>query len=111
MNCFSRSAVVAALLLFAGSARCELANAIQAVVHDAVVTYLEVNVLMEQTAEVLVRQYRDQPDVLEQKLNEMRAENLDKLVQNQLILRDFKVAGYSLPESVIDDVVQERIRN
>lgn len=111
MNCFSRSAVIAALLLCAGSARCELANAIQAVVHDAVVTYLEVNVLMEQTAEVLVRQYRDQPDVLEQKLNEMRAENLDKLVQNQLILRDFKVAGYSLPESVIDDVVQERIRN
>lgn len=102
----------AAVLLFGGlDARAELANAIQAVVHDAVVTYFEVNVLTEQTAEVLVRQYRNQPEVLNQKLNEMRAENLEKLMQNQLILRDFSTAGYSLPESVIDDLVEERIRS
>src|SRR5512133_3492946 len=111
MKFFIKTVALAALCGGLLPARAELANAIQGVVHDAVVTYFEVNILTEQTAEVLVRQYRGQPDVLDQKLNEMRAENLEKLVQNQLILRDFKVAGYTLPESVIDDLVRDRIKS
>lgn len=105
--------VLAGAVLMSGlaGADAELANAIQGVVHDAVVTYLEVNLLTEQTAESVVRMYRNQPAVLEQKLTEMRAENLERLMQNQLILREFKSAGYSLPESVIDDMVQDRIRS
>ena len=110
MKCKSRI-LAAAVLLFTGlGAQAELANAIQAVIHDAVVTYFEVELLTDQTSDVLVRQYRSQPEVLNQKRSEMRAENLEKLMQNQLILHNFKTAGYSLPESVIDDLVQDRIR-
>ena len=97
-------------LAFAVSAKAELANAIQAIVHDAVITYYEVKTLNDQTADVVVRQYRSQPSALEKKLDELQAENLDKLTQRQMILHEFKTAGYSLPESVLDDLVQETIR-
>jgi peptidyl-prolyl cis-trans isomerase SurA len=98
--------------LFAGAvtSQAELANAIQAIVHDSVITRHEVDLLTEQTADTLVRQYRNQPAALEQKVNEMRSENVEKLLQRQLILHEFKTAGYSLPESVLDDLVQERIK-
>ena len=49
-------------------ARADLANAVQAVVHDAVITYQEVNALTEQTADVVVDRYRNQPSVLEREL-------------------------------------------
>ncbi len=107
-----------ALLLAAGlcalgtfRARAQLADGINAIVHDSVVTYVEVEGLTVQTADVLQRQYRGQPELFQKKLSEMRAENLKKLVDKQLILHEFKTAGYSLPESVTDDLVQERIRS
>lgn len=91
-------------------ARAELANGIDAVVDDSVITYHEVSALNDQTYESLLRQYRNDPALLEKKMNETRNYNLQVLVDRQLILHDFKSAGYSLPESVLDDLVQERIR-
>ena len=98
------------LVTYALSARAELANAIQAIVNDAVITYHELDILNQQTSDVIVRQYGNSRSVLEQKLNDMQKDNLDKLVEHQLILHEFKTAGYSLPESVLDDLVQERIK-
>lgn len=104
--------LLAAGLLFAGarSVRAETANGIDAVVDDAVITYHEVNAMSEQTYEALVRQYRNDRDTLEKKLGQVREESLDTLVKRQLILHDFKTAGYNLPESVINDLVEERIK-
>jgi parvulin-like peptidyl-prolyl isomerase len=59
---------------------------------------------------MVVRKYSGSRQLLETKLSEMQKENMDKLVEQQLILREFKTAGYSLPESVIDDLVQETIK-
>jgi parvulin-like peptidyl-prolyl isomerase len=92
------------------SARADLVNAIEAIVDDAVITYLEVRTRNEQSEETLVRMYGSKRTELEKKLNEMQHENLDELVKRQLILHEFKTAGYSLPESVLDDLVQESIR-
>ncbi len=88
----------------------ELANGVNAVVHDSVVTYFEVNLRSEQTADVLLRQYRNDPAMLEKKLNETKAENLEALIQRQLIIHEFSTAGYKLPETLLDDIVQERIK-
>lgn len=106
------SLLLAASLLLTGgtAANAELANGIDAVVDDSVITYHEVSALNDQTAEALVRQYRSDQSVLEKKIDEMRNDNLQRLVDRQLILHDFKTAGYTLPESVLDDLVQERIR-
>src|SRR5206468_4706677 len=85
-------------------------NGISAVVHDSVITYDEVDVATAQTAETLSRQYRNQPEQFEKKMNEARSDNLKKLLDRQLILHEFKTAGYNLPETIVDEVVRERIR-
>jgi len=85
-------------------------NGISAVVHDSVITYDEVDVATVQTAETLSRQYRNQPEQFEKKMNEARSDNLKKLLDRQLILHEFKTAGYNLPETIVDEVVRERIR-
>lgn len=88
-----------------------LINAIKAVVHDSVVTYDEVEQLTEQTSDVLVRQLRNRPEELQKKLGQVRAENLEKLMDEELILHEFETAGYQLPESVIDDLVRDRMKS
>src|SRR5258708_23637369 len=103
---FLAAALIASL---AGGARGELADGIKAVVHDSIITYEEVEGLTDQTSDVLRRDFRYQQELLLKKMDEMRAENLEKLLDRQLILHDFKTAGYSLPESVIDHGVHERI--
>ena len=98
------------LLAMAVEVRADLVNAIEAIVDEAVITYYQVSVRNELTYEELLRHYRTEPDTLQKEAAKMRGENLDKLIQDQLILREFKSAGYSLPDSVVDDMVRERIR-
>jgi parvulin-like peptidyl-prolyl isomerase len=93
------------------SARAELVDAIQALVDDSLITHVDVEMLTEQTADVLGREYASQPEMFNRKLNEQRARNLQTLLDRQLILHEFKTAGYSLPESVVDEMVQERIHS
>jgi peptidyl-prolyl cis-trans isomerase SurA len=99
-----------ALFAFARPVSAELANGIEAVVDDSVITYHEVSVLNEQTYAALARKYQSEPSTLEKKLHEMETDNLNSLVERQLVLHDFKTAGYSLPDTVLNDMVQERIR-
>lgn len=101
----------AALFLYAGAAKGELANAIRAIVNDAVITYQEVAILNQQAEDVLMREYPNQPSTLDKKMAETDSQNLDSLVERQLILHEFKTAGYSLPESVLDELVEETIKN
>jgi parvulin-like peptidyl-prolyl isomerase len=98
------------LLGFACKGRAELVNGIEAVVHDSIVTRDEVDALNEQTAAQLGREYRNEPELLAKELEKTHKENLEKLTERQLILHDFATAGYNLPESVIDELVQERIK-
>ncbi len=108
----SRTLLVAgAAFALAAPAGAATANGIEAIVHDAVVTYHEVNALTEQTADRLISAYRSQPAVLEKELQKMRDENREKLIRDQLILHEFKTAGYSLPDSLLDELVKERIRD
>src|SRR5690242_11054241 len=102
--------IVGCLLCSNLSARDDLINAIEAIVVDSVITYLEVNARNEQGAETLARTYRGQPAEFEKKFREMQGENLEELVKRQLILHEFKRAGYSLPETVLDDLVNENIK-
>jgi len=91
--------------------RAELVDGIDAIVHDGIITFQEVRDTTSLVADQLQRQYAGQPDLLDQKLNEAYKENLDRLVENQLILHEFDTAGYNLPESIIDEALDERIRS
>jgi len=110
MNVLSRSILAGAFLSQISTIEAELVNGIEAIVDDSVITYYEVSSRNEQTYDTLARQYRSQPATLEKKLDEMHNENLDFLLNRQLILHEFKTAGYALPETVLDDMVQESIR-
>jgi peptidyl-prolyl cis-trans isomerase SurA len=98
------------LLACALPGRAELVDAILKIVDDALITYLDVRFLNEQTEGIIRRQFTGQPEQLEKELSRTTAENLETLVQRRLILREFKTAGYLLPESLLDELVQEAIR-
>ncbi|HSY74896.1 MAG TPA: peptidyl-prolyl cis-trans isomerase [Dongiaceae bacterium] len=103
-------AVFAAAICLALPSRAELADGIQAVVNDKAVTYGQVREFTAPAVEALHEQYAGQQDAFDQKLGETFKDSLEQLVERQLILHDFDTEGYKLPESVVDGLVQDRIR-
>ena len=89
----------------------EPADGIEAIVHDSIITYVEVVDATTPVREELQRQYRGQPDVFYKKLDDAVKENRQRLLENKLILHEFETAGYNLPESIIDESLNERIRS
>jgi peptidyl-prolyl cis-trans isomerase SurA len=91
--------------------RAELVDAILKIVDDSLITYRDVQTLNAQTERPIYTEFRNQPALLEREMNKMTAENLETLVQRRLILREFKTAGYVLPDSLVDELVQDAIRS
>ena len=104
-----------ALLALAGPALnlradSELVDGIVVIVNDTVITRKEVQDFVGPAIELLLRQYGRQPQILQQKVAETERDGLQQLVERQLILHDYTISGYNLPESVIEDEIQHRIR-
>jgi peptidyl-prolyl cis-trans isomerase SurA len=110
MKVFRFISILVLSLLAAQPLRAELADGVKAVVNDAVITYSQVEEFTAPAADALRRQYADSPDLFQQKLNDALEDSLEQLVERQLILRSFDTEGYQLPESVVDQLVQDRIR-
>ncbi|HYG23866.1 MAG TPA: peptidylprolyl isomerase [Verrucomicrobiae bacterium] len=89
----------------------QLAGGIKVIVHDSLVTYQQVEEATAPFIDDLRRQFRNDPQGFQKRLVEVLDENTEALVQRELILHEFESAGYNLPESVIDDYVQQRIRS
>jgi len=87
-----------------------LINAIVVIVNDSVVTYDEVERSIASMLELLAGQYGNQPRVFEKKVGEVRSEQIERLVENELVLYDFNKAGYNLPESIVDDILNVEIK-
>jgi parvulin-like peptidyl-prolyl isomerase len=102
--------LASALALSPAQAQLALANGIFAIVNDVVITYKDVESSIGPAVELLARQYAGQPELLQQKITALQRERIEELVARQLILHDFTNAGYNLPESIIEDNVQGRIR-
>jgi peptidyl-prolyl cis-trans isomerase SurA len=90
--------------------RAELADGVKAVVSDSVITYSQIQDMIAPTLDTLRQQYASQPEVFQQKLNDLLNDSLEQLVERQLILRSFETEGYQLPDSYVDQMVQDRIR-
>ena len=86
-------------------------DGIQSVVSSQVVTRTEVVDYCRPAFDALRREYATEPDVLQQKSSETFADGLTNLIERQLILHSFENDGYKLPDSVVDQLVQERIRD
>ncbi len=87
----------------------DLADAIEAIVHDSVISYQDVEAWTAQAADVLRRQYGNRPEEFQKKLADAQKDGLEQLLARQLILHEFKTA-YNVPESLLDKDVEERIR-
>lgn len=88
----------------------ELVNRIVAIVNQTVITEKEARQFIEPALIALERQ----PGMTQQSYRERAMaifkDGLNQLVERQLTLDDFKTAGYSFPEGIIEDFVQDRIR-
>ncbi|HEV2327972.1 MAG TPA: peptidyl-prolyl cis-trans isomerase [Verrucomicrobiae bacterium] len=90
--------------------RAELEDGISAIVNDKVITINEVRESAAQAIDVLQREYADQPEVFDQKLNATLNDTLETLIDNQLILHEFATKYNPLPESLVDEWVDDRIK-
>lgn len=91
-------------------AESRLINGIAAIVFDSVVTFEEVERQVASFLPTLESRYGRRPEMLEQKLQELRKERLEEMVERKMILHEFKQAGYQFPESLIDDRIKELVR-
>lgn len=103
--------LLAGVMIFTGTTvSAELANGVKAIVADTVITYQQVEASASRAVELLRRQYALQPETYQKKMMETLNDALEDLVQRQLILHEFKASGFSLPENITEEGVQERVR-
>jgi peptidyl-prolyl cis-trans isomerase SurA len=103
-----------AMLLVASSGlplRAEVADRIAAIVNDKVITYQEVADFTAPAVDVLHQEYAGDPDMFQQKYNATLNDGLKTLIENQLILNEFATKYNPLPDSAVDELVQDRIRD
>lgn len=100
-----------ALLVCALSARSQLVDGIKVVVDDSLVTHVDVDLDMlgRGAVESLQRQYSGQPDMFQKKLTEAESDSLERLLDRQLILHEFK--SLKVPETILDSEVDREIKN
>lgn len=92
-----------------------LLNGIAAIVNEKIITKDDVEnfKIMEIRALLLQRRRagaRAASGEWEQRELEIKQRGLEELIDRELILAEFKTKGYNLPETLINDLVQERIR-
>lgn len=110
MKCaFIASALLVGFCPPAGAAP-ELVNGIVAIVGETVITEKEARQFIEPAIVALERQPGITRHAYNERAMEIYKDGLNQLIERQLTLNDFKSAGYSFPDSIIEDFVQERIR-
>lgn len=93
--------------------RAELADGILAIVNNTVITREQVADYVAPAIDALRQEYASAGGVsgnLEQKASDVFNDGLEQLIERQLILHDFDVEGYKMPDSYVDQLVQDRIR-
>jgi peptidyl-prolyl cis-trans isomerase SurA len=109
------TAWLAFLGLFApAEARSEpvMINGIAARVNDAIITFQQIEGEMDEPERLLHSQLRNQPEVLKQRITQLRNDTVELLIERLLILDDFNTnPNYKLPESIVEEVIRRRIRD
>lgn len=101
------------LFLMSASAllcRADVVDGVKAVVDDKVITYNEIRDFALPAVDALRHQYPEDSAEFQQKQYSAFTNSLELLIERQLILHYFDTGGYRLPDSAVDELVQERIR-
>ena len=109
MNVLRLISILAVALAFRLPLRADLADGVKAIVNDNVITFAQVEEFTAPAADALRRQYASQPAVFQQKLAAALNDSLEQLVERQLILHEFETKYNKLPESLLDQIVADKI--
>jgi peptidyl-prolyl cis-trans isomerase SurA len=109
MKAFCAATVFLWFASFCLPLRADLADGINAIVNDKIITFQEVSDFTAPAVDVLRREYADQPDLYGQKLNDTLKDGLETLIENQLILHEFETKYNPLPDSAVDELVADEI--
>jgi parvulin-like peptidyl-prolyl isomerase len=109
---FGLALLAAVALSLPGRAAPAVVNGVAAVVNDTVITFDDVSDYTKHAVEAAARQFaaRGNNAAFEERRESILHDGLEQLIDRSLILSEFKTAGYNLPESLIDDVVAERMK-
>ncbi len=110
----SRFIPILALALCAGPrlrADTNIVDGVLAVINDTAITRQQVEFFVGSAIDSLRREFAGQPDAFQQKFNAVINDGLEQLVERQLILHDFDAQGYRMPDSYLEEMVQDRIRD
>lgn len=88
----------------------ELINGILVMVNDQVITYKDVSMAMREDEEFVRQRFGRQPQVLQEKLKILRAETLERMIEDRLVLNEFKSLNRPLPESYLEGRINEDIK-
>ena len=87
----------------------EIVDGIAAIVNSNIITYSDIRDYIQPVLAQLRRNYTGTNIVEQVKLAQMDA--LNNLIERHLILQDFKEKGYSFPETVVDEQLNNTIAN
>ena len=110
-----KSVLVACLLMLASATVFSaqppvVLNGIVAIVNDRVITVRDVYWAIRQEMEFLERRYASQPKVRDERINALKTEAIEGLVEHYLVLQEFNSIARPLPESYIDNRINEDIK-
>jgi parvulin-like peptidyl-prolyl isomerase len=94
-------------LLVPATAAAQLVDGIAAIVNDRVITFSEVKKQVAPTEKLLRESYSGTE--LVDKVKEARLNALKALIERQLIIQDFKKAGFFVPDNIVEDRMKEVI--
>ena len=101
--------VAVAVMCCGVSARADLVDAIETIVGDAVITYQQIGIFVTQQDDALRLRARNNQAMYDKLQASLVNDVRENLVDQKLILHEFLSAGFKIPESIIDEYVQDRI--
>ena len=91
--------------------RTNIANGVVAKVNEAIITRQQVEDYMREFLPPILRQYRNEPEVLQKKVLQLQAEGLEQLIDRRLVIDEFKTSGGLIPDRFIEDDIRNRVRD
>jgi parvulin-like peptidyl-prolyl isomerase len=85
-------------------------NWLAALVNDVPITFKEIDDRVADDERLIRYQYQNQPQIRDRKIAQLKSDVLSLLIEKQLILHEFKTAGYQIPQGIIDDYIKSTIR-
>lgn len=93
------------------AASTNLVNGVYVIVNDSVITWQQVQTELSRNLPMLRERFGPRTAELNQALREQERAIVEAMVEQKLILHEFETAGYRLPDTLIDDELQNDIRN